>query len=176
MNTSVVGQLGMEGGSHGLALAHDNRVLPLRSEDFNLRPEALNFWGTDEYHLDRGAAETAFADGALQLSAVSIAADTDVEYAQTGLRRIFDFFGEKDGPRAGAEGWFEANKFFQLGESGLAEEFQECAGFAARDDETVDFEQLTGLLDKHDFGAQLFEPFAVRVEIALQGEDPDLHV
>ena len=32
-----------------------------------------------------------------------------------------------------------------------------------------------GLFDEHNFGAQLFEPFAVRVEIALEGEDPDFH-
>ena len=32
-----------------------------------------------------------------------------------------------------------------------------------------------GLLDEHNFGAQLFEPAAVGVEIALQGQDTDGH-
>jgi len=34
---------------------------------------------------------------------------------------------------------------------------------------------LLGLLDQHNFGSQLFEPAAVRVEIALQGQDSDGH-
>jgi hypothetical protein len=30
-------------------------------------------------------------------------------------------------------------------------------------------------LDEHNFGAQLFEPAAVSIEIALQGQDTDFH-
>jgi len=175
MYPRVVGQLGMEGGGHGLALAHDYRIFPLCSENFNLRPQTFNFWGTDEYHLDWRAEEKTFADGAFELSTVSVAADTDVECAQTGLRRIFDFLGKKDRACAGAESWLHADKFFQLRESGFAEEFQECARLAAGDDEAVDFIQLTGLFDEHNLSAQLFEPFAVSVEIALEGKDPDFH-
>ena len=175
MYPGVVGKLGMEGGGHGLALAHDDRILPLCSEHFNLWPQTLNFWGADEYHLDWRAAEKTFTDGAFELPSVSVAADSDVECAESGLCRIFDFFGKKDRACAGAESWLYADKFFQLRESGFAEKFQECAGLAARDDETFDFIQLTGLLDEHNLSAQLFEPFAVSVEIALEGKDPDFH-
>src|ERR1700686_4800992 len=102
----------MESGSHGLALAHDDRVLPFCSEYFNMRSQTLNFWRTDEYHLDRRAEEKTVADGAFELSTVSVAADADVECAESGLCRVFDFFGKKDGACAGAESWFQANKFF----------------------------------------------------------------
>jgi hypothetical protein len=34
---------------------------------------------------------------------------------------------------------------------------------------------LAGFFYEHDFGSQLFEPFAMRVEITLKGEDPDFH-
>jgi hypothetical protein len=34
---------------------------------------------------------------------------------------------------------------------------------------------LFGLFDEHYLGAQLFEPAAVGVEIALQGQDSDFH-
>ena len=175
MYPSVVGKLGMEGRGHGLALAHDDRILPLCSEHFNLRPQALNFWRTDEYHLNRRAAEKTFADGAFELSTVSVAADSDVECAESGLCRIFDFFGKKDRACAGPESWLHADKFFQLRESGFAEKFQECARLSTRNDQAVDFIQLTGLFDEHNLSAQLFEPFAVSVEIALEGEDPDFH-
>ena len=43
-------------------------------------------------------------------------------------------------------------------------------------DQAIDLVQLLGLLDEHNFGSQLFEPAAVRVEIALQGQDSDGHV
>ena len=36
--------------------------------------------------------------------------------------------------------------------------------------------ELLGLLDEHNFGAQLLEPEAVSVEIALQGQDTDFHM
>jgi hypothetical protein len=34
---------------------------------------------------------------------------------------------------------------------------------------------LLGLFDEHNFSAQLFKPFAMRVKIALQCKDTDLH-
>ena len=83
--------------------------------------------------------EKTFADGAFVLSTVSVAADADVECAESGLCRIFDFFGKKDGACAGAESWLSADKFFQLRESRFTEEFKECAGLAAGDDEAVNF-------------------------------------
>ena len=113
--------------------------------------------------------QAAFADGAVDLASVGVAADADVERAQSGLLRILDFVGEQNCAGAGAEGWLHADELLQLFESGFAQQFEECAGFAAGDDEAVDLVELLGLLDEHNFGAQLFEPFAVGVEIALQG-------
>jgi hypothetical protein len=62
----------------------------------------------------------------------------------------------------------------ELFESAFAEEFQECSGLAAGDDEAINFLELLRFLDKHNFSAQLFEPPAVRVEIALQCQHADL--
>ena len=40
-------------------------------------------------------------------------------------------------------------------------------------DQAVDLIELLGLSDKHNFRAQLFEPLAVRVKVALQGKYAD---
>ena len=104
MDPRVVRQFGMEGGGHGLTLAHNDGVLPFCGEHFDLRTDALDFGGADENHLDRGLAEQAFPYGALELAAIGVAANTDVECAETGLTGIFDLFGEKDCTGASAEG------------------------------------------------------------------------
>ena len=82
---------------------------------------------------------------------------------------IFDFGGEQDRSGAGAEGGLEADELFQLFETFFSQQFQERAGFAAGDYQAIDVVELFGLFDEHNFGAQLFEPAAVGVEIALQG-------
>lgn len=103
------------------------------------------------------------------MASVGIAADANVECAESGLWRIFHLRGEQDGPGAGAESGLETNELFEFFESGFAEKFQEGAGLASRNDEAVDVVELLGLFDEQDFGAQLFEPAAVGIEITLQG-------
>ena len=101
------------------------------------------------------------------MASVGVAANADVERAQAGLRGVLDLGRQQDGASAGAEGWFQADELLELLESFFSQQFQECAGLAAGDDEAVDVVELFGLFDEHDFGAQLFEPAAVGVEIAL---------
>ena len=188
MDAFVVGEFGVEGGGHGFALADGDGVFVFTfgSENLDTFSEVNDFRGADENHLERrfgglvysavvvGAAyEFAFADGAVDLASIGIAADVDVECAESGLRGIFNFRGQQDSAGAGAEGGLGAHEFFQLGETFFSEKFQECAGFAAGDDEAVNMVELFGFFDEHNFGAQLFEPAAVRVEIALQGQDSD---
>jgi hypothetical protein len=175
VHASVTGQFGMEGGGHGFALADDDRVLPFCGEDFDLRSEALDFWSADENHFKGRSSEEAFANRALELTSIGVAANVDIERAEAGLVWILNFFRQENGAGTGAEGRFDSDEFFELGESGFAQEFQEGARFAAGDDEAVNVVELIGLFDEHNLGAQLFEPFAVRVEITLQGKDPDSH-
>jgi len=119
--------------------------------------------------------EFTLADGAVDLAPVGIAADADVEGAESGLRRVFDFGGEQDGTGASPEGGLEADELLELFESGFAEQFEKSAGLAARDDKAVDFVELFGFFDERNFSAQLFEPAAVGIEITLQGQNTDFH-
>ena len=71
---------------------------------------------------------------------------------------------------------FVADELFQLFEPGFAQQLKKSPGLAAGDDQAVNVIELFGLLDQHNFGTQLFEPAAVRVKIALQGQDSNSHV
>src|SRR5579863_8027020 len=100
----------MEGGSHGSSLPDGDRITAFRGDDFDAISYVLYFRGSDEDHFqrpfpDRGVVrittlglryEFAFADGAVDLSSVGIAADADVKGAEPGLRRVFYFSGEQD--------------------------------------------------------------------------------
>ena len=175
MHAGVVGEFGVEGGGHSFSLADGYGIVPLCGEDFYAFADVLDFGGTDEDHFDGRGAEEALADGAVDLASVGVAADADVEGAEAFLLGILDFGGEQDGSGAGAEGGLGVDEILQLCEAFFAEKFQECAGFAARDDEAVDGIELLGFFDEDDFGAEFFEAEAVGVEIALQGQDSDFH-
>jgi len=60
------------------------------------------------------------------------------------------------------------HELLQLLESGFAQQFKKRARFSTGDYQAVDLVELLGLLDEHNFSAQLFEPTAVRVEITLE--------
>jgi len=181
VHAHVVGKFGVEGGRHGPSLPHRDRVFVFAfgGQDFHALTEVNNFRSADENHFQRGFGglgccavfpdqKLAFADGAVDLASVGIAADSDIECAEAGLGRVLDFGSEQDRAGAGAECGLGADEFFQLRESFFSEKFQERPGLASGDDQAVDVVELFGLFDEHNFGAELLEPAAVRVEIALQ--------
>lgn len=176
MDADVVGKFGVECGGHGASLPDSDGVGAFGGEDFDSFAEAFDLGGADEDHFERRPGrivgewreEFSFADGAVDLASVGIAANADVERSKADLRGIFDIGGEQDGPGAGAEGGLKADELFELLESGFAEKFEKRTGLAARNNEAVDLIKLLRFFDKHDIGAQLFEPAAVGIEIALQ--------
>src|ERR1035441_7905022 len=66
----------------------------------------------DEDHLQRAAGQGGGSgeDGGVDLTAVGVAFDRDVEGGEGALRRVFNVGGEQDGAGAGAEGGGGANK------------------------------------------------------------------
>src|SRR5438552_7917987 len=155
MHSRIVGKFRMEGCGHDLSLAHGDGIFifALGGDDFYVLPYALDFWCADENHLGGRTGEDAFADGAVALSSIGVAANADVRGAESGLPGIFYFTGQQDGAGAGAEGWLHAHELFELFESSFSEQLEEGAGFAAGADEAVDLVQLLGFLDEHNFGA-----------------------
>src|SRR4030081_287006 len=100
-----VGKVGMEGRGHHSSLPHSYRIIAFNSDDFDFRPDALDLWSADENHFQgqviRGRSRPrsfyrpiffypvffqlsltrftqkkfAFADGAVDLTSVGVAAD-----------------------------------------------------------------------------------------------------
>ncbi len=180
MNPRVIGEFGVEGRGHDSSLPDRYRIRAFGGEDFHAGAEALNLWGADEDHFERrgfyvSLNEFAFPDGAVKLAAVGVAADADVDGAEAGLFRIFDFCRQQDCARAGAEGGLQPHKLFEFFEAIFAQQFQERARFASGNHEAIDFIKLLGLLDEYNVSAQLLEAAAVSVEIALQRQDSNLH-
>ncbi len=110
------------------------------------------------------------ATGTLSLSLPSVA-----RTSTPGPTRVIFGARMKTISRGGAEGGLQADELLQFFETFFSQQFQECAGLASRDDEAVDVVELPGLFDQHNFGAQLFEPAAVSIEISLQGQYSDFH-
>src|SRR6201993_3387401 len=183
VNSGVFGKLGVESGRHGSSLLDGDGIGSFCGEHFDAISDVGNLRRSDEDHLKRRGGEAAFeiaqefsfADGTIDLASVGVAADADVEGAESGLRRVLHFGGEKNRASAGSEGRFGADELFELFETARTEQFEEGARLASGNDEAVERIELLGFFDQHNFGAQLFEPATVRVEIALQGEDSDLH-
>src|SRR5207247_2000389 len=155
MHSRIVGKFRMEGCGHDLSLAHGDGIFifALGGDDFYVLPYALDFWCADENHLGGRTGEDAFADGTVALASIGVAANADVQGAESGLPGIFYFVGQQDGAGASTEDWLHAHELFELFESSFSEQLEEGAGFAAGDDEAVDLVQLLGFLDEHNFGA-----------------------
>ncbi len=71
---------------------------------------------------------------------------------------------------------FVLTNCFSFSKPGFAQELKKSPGLAAGDDQAVNVIELFGLPDQHNFGTQRFEPAAVRVKIALQGQHSNSHV
>src|SRR5208282_3955529 len=107
----------MESCRHHSSLPNRNRVFAFGGENFDVGTDALDFWGANKNHFQWRAfqlvrKESAFADGAVELPPVGVAADADVDGAEAGLLWVFDLSGQQDCSSAGAESGLDPHKFF----------------------------------------------------------------
>ena len=169
----------MEGGGEEVAFAYQDGEAIAGGEGFYVRAGAGDAGGADEDHLKRAAGEFGRRgeDGGVDLAAVGVALDGDVERGEGGLRRMLDVFGEEDGAGAGAEGWVGLDEGGEGVEEVVAlEEFEHGGGLATGDDEAVEFfwaSEFVWGADEFGGDAQGGEGFGVSFVGALQGEDPD---
>src|SRR2546430_1789092 len=127
VNAPVVAQFRMERRGHGLALAHQygDFVTAFRRDHFHALAYAFNLRSADEYHFNGLAKKSAFADGAVDLASVSVAAHGDIERPQAGLLRILYFSGQQDASRAGSKRRLRAHEILQFRESVFTEQLEE---------------------------------------------------
>jgi len=171
VNAGIVAELGMEGCSHAPALPDDDGILAFGSKNLNSWTNSLDLGCTDKNHFKRCLAEKTLADRAIDLTPKSVAANADIDGAQSDLFGVLDFLSEQDRAGASSEGGLLAHEFLQLLETSFTEELEKCARLSSGDDEAVDGIELFGFLNQHHFRPEFFQALAMRVEIALQRQD-----
>jgi hypothetical protein len=104
MHARIIRQFRMESGGERSSLPDGDRniLVAFGGDDFDVIPYLFDFRRADENHfegrawvrVERALQELAFADRAVDLASVGVAADADIDRAQAGLRGVFDFGGE----------------------------------------------------------------------------------
>lgn len=168
MYAGVLAHFRVKGCREGIALPDQNRVVPFPGHNLDPGPQMYHLGGANEDHLDLASLHLALPDGALQLPSVSVAAYADVKRTEAGLRRILHFARQQDAAGAGPEGRSRHYEFAQLAETVGPQQLQKGARLAPGDDQAIQAIQLFRFPHEDYLGAQLFEPLAVRVKVALQ--------
>src|SRR5207244_6457438 len=132
-----------------------NDVAALFRKDLDAVAEGYDFRRADEHHLHRRPLERAAADGAVELAAVAVAADADVERAERRLRRALHVAREEDCAGARAEDRPLRGEAAQRLEAIVAEELQERRRLAAGDHQRVDVVELARVADEGRRRAEL---------------------
>ena len=176
MDAFIIREFRVKSRGENSLIPDEHRVIPFPRQYFDAGAQRLKSRGANKNHFQRITAEFCrLGDNmAVELAAVGVAANADVEYAQSLLRRIENIAGKQNGAGAGAKGRLSLDEITQLLKPIFAEQFEECGGFAAGDDQRGDLVELLRLLDEHHLRSEFFETSAVSVEIALQRENSDL--
>ena len=107
MNAGVRRKLGVECGGHQMAGADENGEAVAGGEGFDAGTGEADAGGADEDHLERAAGQGGLlgADGGVDLAAVGIAFDGDVQGGEGFLRGAFDAGGEQGWLRRRCRRW-----------------------------------------------------------------------
>src|SRR5690348_162781 len=115
----------MESSRHNASLPYGDGIIAIGSYDLDPRPDALNLRRAYEDHLDGRPGKHALADRAVDLAAVSVPPNADVQSAQAGLLRVGNLFSEQNCAGTGAEGGLDVNEVLQLLDSAVPQDFEE---------------------------------------------------
>jgi hypothetical protein len=173
VDAEVGAEFGVEGGGEEMAFADQDGKAVTAGQGFNLRAGVGDARGADEDHLERAALECCRdgEDAGVDLAAVGVALDRDVEGGEGFLCGAFYVLCEQDRARTSAEGWRGFNEGLESVEEAIAlEEFEEGGGLASRDDEAVDIGEFVQSADQLRRYGESSERFGVGLECSLQGE------
>lgn len=176
MDAGVVAQLRVEGCGQQMVLADEDRIVAAGGEDLDTGSGAGDAGSADKDHLQRSPGEPGFAlhDCGVDLAAVGVPLDSDVERAQRLLDGIRHIGCEKDHSGAGPEGRCGVGELLEdIEEAALLEELEHGGGLAAGHDEAVDALEVGGQTDHLWGSAESPDRLRVSVIGSLQGEHPD---
>ena len=171
VDAGVVGELGVEGGGEDVAGADEGGEAVAGGEGLDRGAGAGDARGADEDHFERAAGEGGVGgeDGGVDLAAVGVALDGDVEGGEGALRRMLDLGGEQDGAGAGGEGWGGLDVGLQDFKKAIAlEESEHGGGFAAGHNEAIETGELVRGANQPGGRAERGEGADVRVVGALK--------
>jgi len=130
VDTGIFAEFGMKGCRHGCSLSDRDGIIAFCGKNFYAVAYVDNLGGTDEDHFQRRRVctrriaglqvmvevgqELPFPDRAIDLAAVCVAANANVQGAKPSLSGIFNFCGEQDRSGAGAESWFRLHELLEL--------------------------------------------------------------
>ena len=116
MDVIVLGEFGMEGRGHRLALAHPHRIIIRLCQDLYILADARDLRRANKYHLERIAMAVLvrLTDVRVELTALGVATNPDVERTEAFLSRVFDVLREQDRTGAGAERGLQTNEIAEL--------------------------------------------------------------
>src|ERR1035438_7888293 len=163
----VVRQFWMEGRRHHTSLPHQHGIVAAFRQDFPSLANSLDPRRANEDHLQRIAAERtgSFDDGGIDLAAIGVAADCNVNRIEAGLMRVLDFLGQHDRAGTGPECRLAMDKIVELVKSLLPKKLQEGCRLAAGDDKAVKAVEFLGFAHQYGFDTQFFQAPAMRIEI-----------
>jgi len=111
VDAEVMTEFRVEGGGEEMALTDQDGEVIAGGEGFDLRSSAGDAWGTDEDHLEGATGEFGGGgeDGGVDLSAIGVPFNGDVEGGERALRGILYVVREKDRAGTGTKGGERAN-------------------------------------------------------------------
>src|ERR1017187_4906674 len=111
----VIRQFWMEGRRHHTSLPHQHGIVAAFRQDFYSLANSFDARCANEHHLQKIAAQSAggLDDGGIDLAAIGVAADRNVNRIEAGLMRVLDFLGQHDRAGAGPEGRRGVHKVIQ---------------------------------------------------------------
>src|SRR5579871_4211251 len=124
----------MESCRHDFALANQDRIAILAGQYLYIFAGGSDLRRANKHHLQRLVSQSGstFANRTVNLPAIGIATNTNVQCSQGLLWRVFHLPGQQDRARTGAQCWLGAHKIPQLfQETVLSQKIQKSAGLSS---------------------------------------------
>ena len=158
VNAAIVAQFRMEGGGKCFSLADEHRVIALGRDHFHARADMRNLWRTDEDHLNRDGSGSALANRAVDLASVGVAANGMSIAPRPACAGFSTSLANRIAPAQVPKVGFGRTNSFSFANPSSPSNFRNVPDSPPGMTSPSILVELLGLLDEHNFCAQLFEP------------------
>src|SRR5258708_10280573 len=183
MDAGIRAQLGMKGGYQVAALLDPNRIALINSPHAGVRTDVADNRRANDDGLEIAGVRPLreirlgrkLSHAAIDLAAVPVALDRQIHEPETLLGRVRDIRRQENCAGAGSEDGPSAAKLDKrLDHAFSVQQLEHGRALATGNDEAVQIFKVGSGAGKHRLGAGAGQSAAVRFEIALQCQHPDL--